>query len=199
MARTVITQQQAERQTTNGVLVVPEGALITPLAADWIRERTVRVQPESSGGETGGAAAPGTLFVLGAASTPQWSLIEAALRRDGTDPQPIEADGPVQSLDDLLGRLAASPDAVGLVLTDRPGAVACYVNKHPGVRAVAPATINALRADLPLCGPNLLALDPAGRGFVEVRRMAQALAASPPGVWADETAELRGRLTRGQL
>jgi hypothetical protein len=196
MQRPLITADRAAQLARDGELIVPRGAIITPLAADWLRENDVRTAHEGAV-ENEDRSVRDKPRLWGVCETPlaQWPLIETALEKDGIATEMIEGKPLIEGVDELVGGLGGDGVARGFILAARPAALACYANRSRGVRAVASDDVASLRLEMRACRPNLLLFDPKGKSFVEIRKIIAMLAASPCGSVEVDTAMLRRLLS----
>ena len=172
------------RLNGHGELILSPGAVVTPLAADQLREQGVRVTREA-------AAPPAVQAAWGVAQERSHPLVESAVRsleREGVALRPLAAcEGESCRWAQALGACVRGGECSGgVVFCGDPGLVCCVANKTAGVRAVAVTTVGqAARAALTL-GANLVAVEMPGRTFFEVRQILRTLCAAvvpcPPGV-----------------
>jgi hypothetical protein len=189
------------RRSLNGhrELVLSPGAVVTPLAAEQLRDGGVSVTRQKPAGRP--VAGP----AWGYAQDRPHPLVRSAvqsLARDGLQVRELAAGG-----DGLACRWArAVAECVargecqgGVLFCADPGLVCCVANKLPGLRAVAVTTVGqAARSTLTL-GANLVAVEMPGRTFFEVRQILRTLygatLACPDGV-AGTLGELDGHAHR---
>ncbi len=190
------------RRSLNGhrEIVLLREAVVTPLAAEELRARGVRVTHRLPEGATKSAQR------WGHGQERPYPLVSSAVReaeRAGVVVTELPANGATSA--DKWARAVAECVANGtcrggVVFCDDPGLVCCVANKVTGLRAVPVATIaQAARATLTL-GANLLAVEMPGRTFFEIRQIFRILCsrdgpACPPGV-ACTLGELDGHAHR---
>jgi hypothetical protein len=189
------------RRRVNGHrrLLLPRSAVVTPLAAEELRDHGVTWEREEE------KAKPSP---WGYAADRNYPVVATALRtleRDGLllrnlgEQAPSEDEFPIRPARGRIGNSSsdrwakslaecvARADCLGgVVFCADPGLVCCVANKLPGLRAAAVTTVGqAARATLTL-GVNLLAVEMPGRTFFEVRQMLRTLCdatgACPDGV-----------------
>ncbi len=193
------------RRALNGhrELVLAPEALITPLAADELRLRGVRVSRQEPALATPASAAKGA---WGYAQERAEPLVESAVRalaREGLVLRELSGAkdsggcGWARAVADCVAR----GDCVGGILFCQDAGLACCVaNKLPGLRAVCVANPGqAARAMLSL-GANLAVVEVTGRTFFEIRQIIRTLCqagtpACPAGV-ARTLEELEGHAHR---
>jgi hypothetical protein len=185
----VVTAEHLQR-SLNGhrELALPPQAVITPLAADFLRERKIQVSrlPVEEKKQ-----APQLRWGY-AQQRPQPVVADAVrnLEREGMALEELtarQADVPCRWAQGLADCVAAGRCCGGVVFCEDPGLVCCVANKVAGLRAVPVLTVSqAVRATLTL-GANLLAVEMPGRTFFEVRQILRTLCcgqgpACPTGV-----------------
>jgi hypothetical protein len=163
-------------------LLLPRAAVVTPLAADELRQRGVVFERE------------GTTPVVASRwgygqDHPHPAVQHAvqALERDGVVFRPL-ANG--QSLPAAWARslaecVARGDCSGGVVFCEDPALVCCVANKTAGLRAAPVATLTQLARALQALAPNLIAVEMPGRTFFEIRqilRSVTAVRACPDGV-----------------
>jgi len=172
------------RVNGHGELILSPTTIVTPLAADQLREQGVRVIRETAKPQ---AATP----TWGIAQERPHPLIESAVRvleREGVALRQWPAcDGSECRWAQLLSACVKRGECCGgVIFCGDPGLVCCVANKTVGVRAVAATTVSqAARATLTL-GANLIAVEMPGRTFFEIRQILRMLCltttACPPDV-----------------
>ena len=170
------------RQSLNGhrELVVPRQAIITPLAADELRARGVRVTFSSA------EVTAAVTSAWGIAQDRLYSEVTGALqglRREGATLQEMPpCKGPCCGWGRALAECVARGDCTGaVVFCKEPGLVCCVANKIAGLRAAVVTTVSQARHALVSLGPNLVAVEMPGRTFFEIRQMLRCLCAASPG------------------
>jgi hypothetical protein len=167
--------------------------VVTPLAADELRARGVRItkhtpvpvtskQPSSAWGYT--------------QERPD-ALVAAAVQ--GLEREGISLVSLPFSMHDIASQITRS-DCLGAVhFCGDPALVCCIANKHSGLRAAAVLTVaHAQRARTSL-GANLFAVEMPGRTFFELRQILRTIATAPaacPVTLADTLKELDGHAHR---
>jgi hypothetical protein len=163
------------------LLVLPR-AIITPLAADELRARGIRVrrqEPKPEQAETGGTSRWG--YALERPDAAVDAAVQA-LTRDGTTIDPLAP--PAASLWEWAGAVTAAVAQGrwlgGVVFCGDPGLVCCIANKVSGMRAVAVATPQAAARACKVLGANLLAVEVPGRTFFELRQILRTVCGNGP-------------------
>jgi hypothetical protein len=191
-------QWQGQRE-----LRLSASAIVTPLALDELKTRGVRItRGESSSGErtTGNGAAHKWAYWLDAPN----AIIEAALRalaKENLALQPLELEatlGPgwFRSMENVIRTRLVG----GAVIFTRDAALVCLAaNRLPGLRAVAVTSAADVKRVLASVGANVLAVDPMGRSYFEVRQILRTTAtmkATCPADVAGLLQELEGHAHR---
>lgn len=166
-------------------LLVPARAIVTPLAAEDLRARGVRITREA---EPTKQSTPATWGIGQERAQPLVASAVRALERDGI--VLWELPGCTGSECDwakaVAERVASGECQGGVLFCGDPGLVCCVANKVAGLRAVPVITVaQAARATLTLAA-NLLVVEMPGRTYFEVRQILRTLCESsavcPPGV-----------------
>jgi len=181
--------------TSQGELVLLPKTIVTPLAADELRAKGVRVRWENAiAGGPSSAKIGGWIYAVDQADATIATAIQA-LEREGITLSKIEpADA--RAIAEAIS-LAKYPGAV--LFGSDPGSVVCIANKVAGIRAVS--VMNALqvkRAHKNL-GANLFAIEIPGRTLFEIRHMLKAIVTGQtecPGGIAKLLKELDGHAHR---
>jgi hypothetical protein len=147
--------------------------VITPLAADELRAKGVRIswqvsKPKSDAGPKAGS----WCYTQEKADAMIHSAIQA-LDRDGITLMPLEYEVPQK-----LAQAVIADQRGGIVFCGDPGTVCCIVNKIAGVRAASAMNVaQVVRAKKNL-GANLFAIEMPGRTFFELRQMLKTIVTS---------------------
>jgi hypothetical protein len=168
------------RQSLNGQqeLVIPARAIITPLAADELRARGVRVTPQAA--ETAPAARPAWGLAQDRAY-PEVNNALQGLRRDGLlfKEIPANPDAPRCGWSRALAEYVARGDCQGgVVFCMDPALVCCVANKVKGLRAVAVMTVMQATKAMASLGANFVAVEMPGRTLFEIRQILRCLCGS---------------------
>jgi hypothetical protein len=190
------------RRSLNGhrELVVPERAIVTPLAADHLRANGVRIRRQAQQEPRVPAAA------WGIAQERPHPLVQSAvesLAREGLAVralQPTARGIPCRWALAIAQCVAGGECRGGVVFCDDAGLVCCVANKVAGLRAAAVATVAQAARAVQGLGTNLVAVELAGRTFFEVRQILRTVCAAgeptcPPGI-ASTLGELEGHAHR---
>jgi hypothetical protein len=170
--------------TTQRELVLLPKTVVTPLAADELKAKGVRVSWQAPGAVDAISAKPGTWIYAQEKDEPMVASVILALEREGIKLPAVS--GSVRKLAETILRGAHA----GGILFAADSALACCIgNKVAGIRAAA--VVNALqvsRAKKTL-GANLFAVDVPGRTFFELRQMLKAIVADAGGC-SDDVARI---------
>lgn len=200
-SRVVISFSDLEgRLDGRGEWVVPQNAIITPLARDYLKqcgvalrngsaEQQPRDTPLQANQKT---AASRWVYAVLACSGPAEGAVQAIVRQ-GTALSPIAARDPADAIRACAGGLANGTVCGALLFCDDAALVACAANKRTGVRAsVAESPSQVARAMRSLAA-NVLVIEPSGKTLHELRNIVRAFchakaARRPP----QQTVELLG-------
>jgi ribose 5-phosphate isomerase RpiB len=165
------------RRSLNGHrrLVLPRSAVLTPLAAEELRQAGVEVVREG---------APQTVAVGVGADRP-YPLVRTAMQALGRDgialvDLPSCEGGACDWARAVAACVGAGTCRGGVVFCGDPGLLCCVANKVPGLRAVAVTGVGQAARAAHGLGANLLAVEMPGRTFFEVRQLLRSLVAAPP-------------------
>lgn len=162
------------------------GALLTPAARDYLKQRGIAISRGTAAGPTQlpPSAHP---MVLGVSETNyDPSVMVGHLGKCGMHVQQIARTG-------LAGVVPEMCDAVGLggqrglLLTAETTAAVCMANRRRGVRAAAANDSATADAAIRSIVANLLVIDPAKSGTFQLQRIAERLLhaeLNPAGTWA---------------
>lgn len=174
------------------VLLLPK-TVITPLAADELRAKGVRVLWEVQSKETTEPKAGGWCYAMEKPEAMIRSTIQA-LERDGITLTLIE--GSPRGIAETILR---DGHRGGIVFAVDSPLVACIANKVAGIRAVSAVNVAQVTRAKQNLGANLFAIETAGRTFFELRQMSKAIvtgAAPCPDEIAKVLKELDGHAHR---
>ncbi len=168
-------------------ITVPPRAVITPAARDELNRRGIAI---------GYAVVTTTnktrqTFMWGQADTNYESarLIDA-LARERIAIEPLAQTGLAHVIDEL-GDEITKGGKPAVLLTGKPAVALCLANRRRGVRAVMAQSVATTMQAVRAAGANLLVVDPAGRGWFELKcLLGQFIAGAPYPC----PAEHRGRL-----
>jgi hypothetical protein len=160
----------------NGVqrLIVSARAVVTPSARDLLKENNVSLVRTLKS-----AAAAGVQLVLaGLDSRFDTASLILMLDHRGIAVQPVasaEAGGAFET----ISRAIREAGKLGVVLTNRVATAVCVANRHRGVRAATASNRGEIESIIREIGVNLLVIDTARRGTLEIERMVATFVASP--------------------
>jgi hypothetical protein len=170
----VITATVLEAAVTAGFvksIQVPNSAIVTPAAKDWLKQRGVAIDRRTDASTSAASTASPTWLVLvstmnTAAAT---ALQMAGLSRVSTTGTALEAAA-------AAANSICRAEAPGvIVLTGTPDLVACRCNRQSACRAIAAVDAEQLIAAGQQWSPNIVAINPVRRGTMELRRLLQAV------------------------
>jgi hypothetical protein len=151
--------------------------VVTPLAADELRARGVRIRYEEAAPvEAAAAVTPGQWGYTQEGADPAVDAAVQALARDGVALRALApaSRSPWEWAQAVAECIARAECAGGVVFCGDPALVCCVANKLSGLRAAAVLSVaQATRARAKL-GANLLAVEMPGRTFFEVRQILKA-------------------------
>jgi ribose 5-phosphate isomerase RpiB len=185
--------------TSQRELVLLPGAIVTPLAADELKAREVRIRWQAPAAKEA-TAKQGTWSY--AQEQPDALIASAvqALRHDGIILAALDVPGMSTSWARSVAESIGGATSLGcVVFCAEPALVSCVANKIAGVRAALVFNVpQVLRAQKHLA-PNLFAVEMPGRTFFELRHMLKTIvsgSASCPDEIANTLKELDGHAHR---
>jgi ribose 5-phosphate isomerase RpiB len=155
-------------------VVVPRGAVITPAVKDLLRRTNVALDRDAS-------AAPGdpsgstSLVAVVAATNHDTTAVLAPWALDAKRCDCLRA-----AVAELAGCVVGEPGKLGVLITEQSAAALCLANRQPGVRAAIGTSPEMVKQAVRDVGANVLVLDPAGRGLVQLRGLVQAFVDGGP-------------------
>ncbi|HPD30668.1 MAG TPA: RpiB/LacA/LacB family sugar-phosphate isomerase [Phycisphaerae bacterium] len=182
MSRPVVTAILLEDLRREGKEIrLPEGALVTPAARDWLKEHSLPVTWEKAP-----AGAPGRLAVVMDPSLSELRMMRAMLDRGGQLAEVIEPaggrSGMLAATRRLCGKIARGEVAKGVVFAADGPVPVCVANKHNGVRAALGVNIPMTEEACRSLGINVLVLEYPTLTPYQMKQMIDRLlaGASPP-------------------
>jgi hypothetical protein len=142
--------------------------VVTPLAADELRARGIRITWQDA------KSAP-------ADETCQWGYAQERPDSAVTSAvQALERDGIRLAALDVPADALWKAGAGAIVFCGDPGLVCCVANKYSGVRAAVVATPQAAARARQSLGANLFAIEMPGPTFFELRQILRTICAGAP-------------------
>ncbi len=173
----VVTQADLEGRLENKtrVTVLP-GAVITPAARDYLRERNIALVR----GDTNGQRSSSVRIKLAAAGTTyEPGELIRQLSAEGIDIELLDR-GDLLSAVDALAENVARGGFSGVLLTNDPAAALCLANRQPGIRAALAASVVDVEAAILQIGVNMLVIEPTGKSSVALRQMIRRFCSGAP-------------------
>ncbi len=169
----IITLAQLEKRIQPASqILLHRGALVTPAARDWLRERNVAIafHPAKSS----------------AVTPPKWQLACATAEtdfdpaqllrnanKDNVATDRLASTGLSSVIDELADRVAKG-GMLGLLFTTKLAAGNCLANRVRGVRAASAHCQVGVKQAIAEIGLNLLVIDPRGKSSFQLGKMLQA-------------------------
>lgn len=141
------------------VVTVPQNAVLTPSAREWLRDRRMTVQRSST--SPGVAVSIPPAFLVATCDLPARTAAHAAAVVRAV---PGGEQLPAAGLTNLIAAFAEASTrsgSRGLLLSPRPAAAALIANRTRAVRAVAATDVRTALATAAECRATLLVVDPA--------------------------------------
>jgi ribose 5-phosphate isomerase RpiB len=150
------------------------GAIMTPAARDYLKQRGIAITWDNAGGLTRAPASVHPL-VLGVAETRyDPSIVLGQLRKRAIHVQQLARTGLASVVQEMCDAVALDGQR-GLLLTSETTAAVCMTNRRRGVRAAAANDSATADAATQSVAANLLVIDPLKTGTFQLQRMAERL------------------------
>lgn len=164
-------------------------ALITPAAKDWLTTRKITLSrtPITGGSAPNEEKTVIRRRVLISTVTPAVKSLEATLGREHAGWGHELLGRALEAVETAVRMLSTAEAELVLVFSDQADVIACYANRSAKVRAIVATSAEQLAGVAKRVGANLLAIDPTGRSFIELRNLLRTAAAlhrpQPPLGW----------------
>jgi len=164
----VISATQLEKQLA-GVerLIVPRGAVITPMARDLLREKNVAVASAVSRATT---TSDKKQLVLAFDTDHELKSLTNWIADTGISHERLPKTELTAAIDQLCQRVTSN-NALGMIITHKTTAALCLANRHRGIRAALAASIDAVTEAAKSIAANVLIVDPTGKTSFEWKRL----------------------------
>lgn len=191
VAEAVITADLLQSRL-NGEKTVQVGAraVLTPSARDFFRTRNIQWTRAADGNASAGVTGRSTVTHWQAVISKANSQVEAVVKNllsAGAAWETRLTGLPVEAARQGVSALCRGEAAGVVVFAEQPELVACLANRNSKLRAAAVWNAQQVAAAARHLGANLLAIDPVGKSFFELRTMLKAFMAGgtprPPGNW----------------
>jgi len=175
LGRVVSAEELGRSLNGHREILLSAHAIITPLAAEELRARGVRVSREAVEKETRNVAR------WGLAQERQHPYVTSAmqsLEREGVSFVKLQADRATSAAPwarTVAECVSRGECKGGVVFCDDSSLVCCVANKLPGLRAAAAANSSEAARATSTLGANLVAVQMPGRTFFEIRQILQTL------------------------
>jgi len=179
-------RQLEDLHKTNGHVVLPYGARLTPLAVDWAKGKKIAIGygPDDLVKTQGnGAAKPQAASVEASSGAYLWwcdgpcGAAKAAVGAQGKESSlaAIDVTSDPKQLVPTIKQLAAavkSGKAAGGVLLVHSGAAAVvFANRCPALRAILGTTLESLEAGISQVAANVLVIEYPGKTFPQIKNL----------------------------
>lgn len=164
MKRPLVTVKTLTARVRDGEPIgIPENALITPAAEDWLRSAARSVKRVAA--ESGESEKRGALYIVGDDNTPTIRTLLPLLERSCGKVRMLPCYGKIEGCMDAIEKmcrnLAECNRRRGVVVVGIASIAACVANKFPWVRAATIAKPSELFDLQHRLGANALAIDPS--------------------------------------
>jgi len=172
------------RNSAGGIRIGPR-AILTPSARDYLRTKNINWTRETVAATAGGSKTRWLAMVSKANS--QAEAVIKNLQAGGLAWEQRLVGLPVEAISLAISAICRGEAAGVVVFSGEPEVVACLANRNQSVRAAVAINAHSAAAARQSLGANLLAIDPAGRSFFELRTTLNAFTAGgapkPPANW----------------
>ena len=174
----VITADVLQERVTNGQSVrIGMKSILTPSAREWLKAHNVRWQRGSRIGAT--TTVNSRRQLLASTVTPAVRTLLDAMIRDLPGWKHDLSGNAAEVADAAAHAINAAATDLIVVISEAADVVACRANRHPQVRSAVVASVGHLRLLVEHLGPNVLAINPGGRSFFDLRNLLRSCAALP--------------------
>lgn len=173
LAAVLTAEQLAERVRPGQAVRIGARTLLTPTARDWLKTHKVswsRLSPNA-------VVSGGNWQLLASTVTPAVRTLQDAVRRESPGWKQSLVGSATEAADAAVRAVTTAEVHGVLVITSQPEAVACLANRSPKIRAAVVTSADQLRLLAASLGPNVLAANPAGRSFIDLRNLVRGCAA----------------------
>lgn len=175
----VITRELLEKGANGATRIrTRRGAILTPSARDFLRERRIEVTAEAPAVVESTRALTPRCRVLLTRRTPQVAAAVVAARTAGIVDEQRIVGTPTEAATEATSILCRGEVPRIVVFSDEPELVACLANRNERIRATVVLSTSALERLRGTLKPNLIAISPEGRSEFETTRLLRAIHAS---------------------
>jgi hypothetical protein len=166
----VIVTQALLAETINGAKQVQIGptAILTPSARDFVRNHGIEIIRETS---SRGASASVRWQIIATVATPAIAATVEGLMARGVFADFRLLGLPAEAASHAISVLCRGEAVKVVVFSSQPELVACLSNRNDGLRAAAISDVAAAERVQKTLNPNLLAIDPSGKGVQELKAL----------------------------
>jgi len=181
-------RQLEDLHKSNGHVVLPYGARLTPLAVDWARAKKIAVGygpdelVKASGGGNGSSSPIGAKPQATAGAFLWWcdgpcgaaKAAVGALAKESSLTAidlPSDAKQLVPALKQLATAVKTGKSTGGLLLVQSAAAATVLANRCPALRAVAGTTLESLEAGIAQVAANVLVVEYSNKSFSQIKNL----------------------------
>jgi ribose/galactose isomerase len=155
-------------------IVVPRGAIITPLVRDELKATNIKLEFADRPSDSKRAARQ---LLVAVTTTFNPTRLLKRLAAAGINTQTLTAADGKEAVKKMTKELENAA-AAGVILTDHPAATACVANRDPAVRAAVAADARSAQDALESLDANLLVVDPAAHSLFALEKIIREYAQS---------------------
>jgi hypothetical protein len=169
-------------------LVLAEKSILTPSAQDFLRSRRLQWSRQANGADNASSSTQWRLIAVQTSATAKKAL-EDIDRIDGQSWDRATAASDEDALRQAVKSLSQSEANGVVIVTDRAAAICCQANRNTEIRAAVAFDVQNVAELRSSLGPNVLAVNPAGRTRFEMKNLLRAAASGgspePPSDWKE--------------
>jgi len=179
----IVTARQLEDQFKgSGQVKLPRAARLTPLAADWIKAKRVKVQyddaPVAAAAAATSAPAGTTLWWCDGPCGAAKGAIMTLSREIGLAELPVPQDAKqiVKAIKHLAGEIKAGRATAGILVVKTGAPAVVFANRCPSIRAVLGTCLDAVEQGVQQVAANVLIVEHPYQTMSQVRNMVSRFA-----------------------
>jgi hypothetical protein len=187
----IVTARQIASART--VVYLAPGARLTPLAADEVKSRKLKIERVGeSSGSSGPVkpAAPFAWWISGACP-----VVDSVVPTYAASLSPLsftrQPNSLVPAIREIARQVASGKAAGGVLFVPSAALAACFANRCPNLRAVVGTCVGAVEEGVRLLGANVLIVEYPQQGFKGVHAMLECFVTEPRAGLPDVDRQLK--------
>lgn len=155
-------------------IIVPRSAVVTPAVRDELKKRKISLEFATN---RPGAKTTSRRLLLAVTTQYDAAALAKRLLATGTHIEQLSATDWKDAVGTMTQKLKDT-QLTGVILTDRPAAVACHANRDSAIRAAVVSDARSMKDATDSLGANLLVVDPAAHSLYMLERLLHEYAKS---------------------